>query len=89
VAKVRSRLKPLFKAIHKAIVTAKMRWLRSELTFSGARENWSPRTDADAARFPQRPLILGDKWDFKVTPPESMGARVSDCDLRSYFHGAP
>ena len=20
--------------------------------------------DSDAARFPQRPLILGDKWDF-------------------------
>jgi hypothetical protein len=64
VAKVRSRLKPLFKAIHKAIVTAKMRRLRSELTFSGAHENWSLRMDADAAKFPQRPLILGDKWDF-------------------------
>ena len=63
-AKVRSRLKLLFKAIHEAIVTAKMRRLRSELTFSGAHEDWLPRTDADAAKFPQRPLILGDKWDF-------------------------
>jgi hypothetical protein len=27
-----------------------------------AHENRDP--DSDAARFPQRPLILGDKWDF-------------------------
>jgi hypothetical protein len=27
-----------------------------------AQENRAP--DRDAARFPQRPLILGDKWDF-------------------------
>lgn len=27
-----------------------------------AQENRDP--DRDAARFPQRPLILGDKWDF-------------------------
>lgn len=27
-----------------------------------AQENRDP--DSDAARFPQRPLILGDKWDF-------------------------
>jgi hypothetical protein len=41
-ARVRNRLKPLFKAIHEAIVTAKMRRLRSELRFhSGAHENWS------------------------------------------------
>ncbi len=24
----------------------------------------SPDPDSDAAKFPQRPLILGDKWDF-------------------------
>jgi hypothetical protein len=27
-----------------------------------AQENRDP--DSDAAKFPQRPLILGDKWDF-------------------------
>jgi hypothetical protein len=65
IAKVRNRLKPLFKAIHEAIVTAKMRRLRNELTFhSAAPENRASTQDADAATFPQRPLILGDKWDF-------------------------
>ena len=26
--------------------------------------HWNRDLDSDAARFPQRPLILGDKWDF-------------------------
>ena len=38
----------------------------------GSRADWSLEPaahgnrdpDSDAARFPQRPLILGDKWDF-------------------------
>jgi hypothetical protein len=38
----------------------------------GSRADWSLQPaayrnhdlDSDAARFPQRPLILGDKWDF-------------------------
>jgi hypothetical protein len=36
----------------------------------GSRDDWSfePAVyrshDCDAAKFPQRPLILGDKWDF-------------------------
>jgi hypothetical protein len=38
----------------------------------GSRADWSLEpaaqgnrdSDSDAARFPQRPLILGDKWDF-------------------------
>ncbi len=38
----------------------------------GSRADWSSEpaargnrdSDSDAARFPQRPLILGDKWDF-------------------------
>jgi hypothetical protein len=50
-----------FKAIHHAIVAAKLRRLRSELMF---RRNWAAPTEADAAKYPRRPLILGDKWDF-------------------------
>ena len=34
----------------------------------GSRADWSlepaRHADSDTARFPQRPLILGDKWDF-------------------------
>jgi hypothetical protein len=38
----------------------------------GSRADWSLESaahrphdpDSDAAKFPQRPLILGDKWDF-------------------------
>jgi hypothetical protein len=26
--------------------------------------HWNRDLDSDAAKFPQRPLILGDKWDF-------------------------
>jgi hypothetical protein len=62
-----------FKILHQAIVTAKTRRLGRELMFhTGSRGDWSlePKAcqgrdlDKDAATFPQRPLILGDKWDF-------------------------
>jgi hypothetical protein len=49
--------------VHHALVTAKMRRLQSELIL-----HWGFDSDGsagqDAARYPQRPLILGDKWDF-------------------------
>jgi hypothetical protein len=62
-----------FNIIHQAIVTAKMRRLQRELMFhTGSCDDWSLQPNAyashdldkDAAKFPQRPLILGDKWDF-------------------------
>jgi hypothetical protein len=58
------QLSAAFKMIHDAIVAAKMRRLRSELMFSGAHESWSSERGADATKYPQRPLVLGDKWDF-------------------------
>jgi hypothetical protein len=65
ISKVTGRLRAAFRAIHEAIVTAKMRRLQSELMFhSGVREDWTSKPDTDAAKFPRRPLILGDKWDF-------------------------
>ena len=49
--------------IHQGIVTAKTRRLQRELLFhGGARDGAGP--DHDAAEFAQRPLLLGDKWDF-------------------------
>lgn len=50
-----------FKTMHRAIVAAKLRRLRNELML---RRSAAERVEFDAARFPQRPLILGDKWDF-------------------------
>lgn len=48
-----------FKTLHRAIIAAKLRRLRHELMF----RRQAP-TELDAATFPQRPLLLGDKWDF-------------------------
>jgi hypothetical protein len=59
--------------IHRGIVTAKTRRLRRELMFhGGAHDDGSVErrlhdvsgSDRDAADFAQRPLLLGDKWDF-------------------------
>lgn len=49
----------------RAIVAAKLHWLRGELICHAVRsvEDYA-KPVADAARWPQAPLILGDKWDF-------------------------
>ena len=63
VARVFRRMRAVFRLMHHALVTAKMRRLQSELILY-----WGFDSDGsagqDAARYPQRPLILGDKWDF-------------------------
>jgi hypothetical protein len=51
--RVGSRVRAALGVIHKAIVTAKMRRIQRELMFH----------TKDITDFPQRPLILGDKWD--------------------------
>jgi hypothetical protein len=50
-----------FKTLHRAIVAAKLHRLRNELMLHRSAQ---ARTELDAAKFPQRPLTLGDKWDF-------------------------
>jgi hypothetical protein len=51
------------KTIHQAIVTAKLERLESELVVR--RSYCDDRlSDRDAVRYPQRPLLLSDKWDF-------------------------
>jgi hypothetical protein len=63
----------VLKIMHRAIVAAKMRRVERELMFhDGSYDRWFGEPGAqpnhasgkDAANFPQRPLILGDKWDF-------------------------
>jgi hypothetical protein len=66
-----SRIGAALGALHQAIITAKTRRLERELMFRPeAYDDWSREFDRqsdpghDATKLPQRPLILGDKWDF-------------------------
>jgi hypothetical protein len=64
-----SRTGAALRIIHQGIVTAKARRLQRELMFhTASRHDRSLQRNSepnqDAAKFPQRPLILGDKWDF-------------------------
>jgi hypothetical protein len=53
------------KRMHCAIIAAKLHRLRNELMLRRSTfANSPPRAERDAAEFPQRPLLLGDKWDF-------------------------
>jgi hypothetical protein len=49
--------------IHQSIKVAKLRRLQNELIFH-ADDGGEESADQNAARYPQRPLILSDKWDF-------------------------
>jgi hypothetical protein len=60
-----SRMRAVLGIVHGAIVTARTRRLQRELRFYDApRDDWSSDRDKDPAKVAQRPLILGDKWDF-------------------------
>jgi hypothetical protein len=71
--KVRNRVSAALQFIHKAIIAAKMHRVQRELMFhTGLHDEWSRsgtewREEHDRERdiraFPQRPLILSDKWD--------------------------
>jgi hypothetical protein len=67
------RLGAAFNIIHRTIIAAKTRHLARELMMHASlryevffrpdvRE--SHDQNKDAAKFPQRPLIIDDKWDF-------------------------
>ena len=70
--KLKSHLRAALTALHQAIVAAKMRRIRRELTFHAgshdelSRSKWleAPGLDHELSDFPQTPLIFGDKWDF-------------------------
>ena len=61
------------KIMHRAVIAARMRRIERELMFqNGSYDRWFCEPEAqqgdasgkDAVKFPQRPLLLGDKWDF-------------------------
>lgn len=50
---------------HRLITVAKLCRLRGELIcHAGVKVEGYAKPLADAARWPQPPMILGDKWDF-------------------------
>jgi hypothetical protein len=65
------QLRAAFKMIRRSMAAAKIHRLRNELMFRASyHDDWAAqpygqdhRELPHAARFPQRPLILGDKWD--------------------------
>jgi hypothetical protein len=65
------RLRATFKLIHRQIAAAKINRLRNELRLhADTYADWAKpdghveRPGTEAASYPQRPLFLGDKWDF-------------------------
>jgi hypothetical protein len=67
------RIGVALRIMHQAVVAAKMRRVERELMFhNGSYDRWFSEADApqsrasgkDLVKFPQRLLILGDKWDF-------------------------
>jgi hypothetical protein len=63
LARAVRRLRAALRTMHCAIVAAKLQRLRNEPGFQIDGYD-GPGSDEDAARYPQQPLILGDKWDF-------------------------
>jgi len=64
-ASVTRKISTALRAMHRAIVAAKLRRLRTELMLR-RRSPAQPslRAELDASQFPRRPMTLGDKWDF-------------------------
>jgi hypothetical protein len=60
-ARAAQKISAALKMMHRAIVAAKLRRLRNELMLH---RNVQARAEFDVSRFPQRPMVLGDKWDF-------------------------
>jgi hypothetical protein len=57
------RLGAGFRWLHRAIVSAKLRRLQSRMMFRHDYDEMFP-LERDLSKHAQRPLILGDKWDF-------------------------
>lgn len=70
IARAFKRIGGALKMIHQAIAAAKIQRLRNELRFHAGVHDWTHapdlggRAEKDVAKYPRRPLVLGDKWDF-------------------------
>jgi hypothetical protein len=63
ISRIFRRIGATLRLLHRAIVSAKLRRLQNELMFRHDYSDMLP-PEQDATKFPQRPLVLGDKWDF-------------------------
>jgi hypothetical protein len=63
VVRAVQRVLDTLRMIHRAIIVAKTRRLERELMLH-AEHRGRAIEPGDATRYPQRPLILDDKWDF-------------------------
>lgn len=52
-----------FRLLHQAILRARLRRLHGEWLFRPDYGDLMP-PEQDLTKLPQRPLVLGDKWDF-------------------------
>jgi hypothetical protein len=67
LARASARLAAVLKTIHEGIVATKTRRLQRELMLHndlGGEALEQPLDQKGIRRLPQRPMILGDKWDF-------------------------
>lgn len=62
--RARNHVRSFLSFMHNAMVAAKMRRIQRELMFHAGPKWHEEGPDKDVRDFPQRPLILGDKWDF-------------------------
>ena len=68
--RVIKRLRSALRIIHRQIAAAKIHRLRNELMLhADTHADWSKphgllRDGKDVTNYPQRPLVLGDKWDL-------------------------
>jgi hypothetical protein len=70
LARVFRRIGVAVKAIHRAIVAAKIHRLRNELLLHRGHEGWAGMNvdvgvrGEDATKYPRPPVVLGEKWDY-------------------------
>jgi hypothetical protein len=62
LTRARKWVRVMLRTLHRAIVAAKVRRLQSELMFRAHYGDGEAGAQA-LTKYPQQPLILGDKWD--------------------------
>jgi hypothetical protein len=70
ITRTLKRLRRALRTLRRAIAAAKIRRIRNELMLHGGAYHWAQKPAPgehkkwDAAHYPRRPLVLGEKWDF-------------------------
>ena len=63
ISRVLKRIGDIFGMLHRGIVSAKLQRAQNEYLFRRDYDEMLP-PEQDVTKFAQRPMILGDKWDF-------------------------